>query len=395
VRQLRSERRLRVLTLLDSLRPGGAERLAVNVAARLDRSRFEPTVCVSRRIPWSPLREILQEADVPLVTLNRTHRGALWSWGPFVTMLRRHGIDVLHTHMFGSNVWGTVLGRVAGVPVVVAHEHGWSFEPNGFRYAVDREVIARGADVFIAVSEADRTKMIQVEGVPGRKVRLIRNGIPQLPPPVADLRAELGLGENEPVIGTLTVLRPEKRLDVLVEATALLKETFPDLRTVIAGTGREEEPLRELIRRRGLEETVLLLGFRPNVADVLAAIDVAVFSSDREGSPLAVMEAMTAGTPIVATHVGGIPALVRDEEDALLVPRRDAPAIARAVSRLLGDSQLRTRLGNSAQERQRREFDIQSTVSAFEDLYEQLFAASRRGRGEAANLSGGPGCCRR
>ena len=106
-------RRLRVLTLLDTLRPGGAERVAVTIAARLDRDRFEPIVCASRRVPWSPLAGVLEAADVPTVTLERRHRGALWHWQPLLTLLRREQIDVLHSHMFGSNVWGTVLGRAA------------------------------------------------------------------------------------------------------------------------------------------------------------------------------------------------------------------------------------------------------------------------------------------
>lgn len=376
-------RRLRVLTLLDTVRPGGAERLAVTVTAQLDRDRFDPIVCTSRRDTWSPLHDVLDSADVPLVTLDRSHRAALWSWRALAGILRRRRIDVLHAHMFGSNAWGTVFGRLVHVPVVVAHEHSWSFERNMLRYTVDREVIARGADVLVAVSHEDRARMIQLEGIPSAKVRVIPNRIMPLPPPRFDLRAELGVSEPAPVIGTLTVLRPEKALDVLVEVAGLLTPQFPDLMVLIAGTGPEEERLRSLIRSRGLERTVRLLGFRRDVAAVLAAVDVAIFSSDREGSPLAVLESMAAGKPIVATRVGGIPSLVKHEEHALLAPPRDPPALAHAVARLLQDRELRERLGRNARERQRTEFDIESSVRAVEDLYEQLFAASRRGRREA------------
>jgi glycosyltransferase involved in cell wall biosynthesis len=369
--------------LLDTLRPGGAERLAVTVAAQLDRDRFDPVVCASRRDPWSPLREILDSAGVPVITLDRAHRAAVWSWGSLASTLRRQRIDVLHTHMFGSNVWGTALGRAVRVPVVVAHEHSWSFERNMLRYTLDRDLIARGANVLLAVSQEDRGRMIELEGIPSSKIRVIPNRIMPLPPPRFDLRSELGLRENAPVIGTLTVLRPEKALDVLVDAATLLRPRFPDLVVLIAGTGPEEERLRALIRERGLESTVRLLGFRSNVADVLASIDVAIFSSDREGSPLAVMESMAAAKPIVATRVGGIPALVDDGEHALLTPTRDAQALADAVARLLSDGDLRERLGRNARDRQRREFDIRSTVRAVQDLYEQLFATSRRGRREA------------
>ena len=381
-------RPLRVLTLLDTLRPGGAERVAVTVAAQLDRDRFDPIVCASRRDPWSPLREILDSAGVPVITLDRTRRASVWTWRALAATLHRRRIDILHAHMFGSNVWGTVLGRATRVPVVVAHEHSWSFERNVLRYAFDRDVIARGADVLLAVSREDRARMIGLERIPGSKVRVMPNRIMPLRPADLDLRAELGLRKDAPVIGTLTVLRPEKALDTLVEAAALLVPRFPDLVVLIAGSGPEEERLRSLIRTHELGSTVRLLGFRRNVADVLAAIDVAIFSSDREGSPLAVMESMAAAKPIVATRVGGIPALVDDGEQALLTPPRDAGALAEAVTRLLSDRAFRERLGRNARDRQRRDFDIRSTVRAVEDLYEELFAASRRGRREAQGRIG-------
>jgi len=306
----------------------------------------------------------------------------LWSWRTLAAVLRRRQIDVLHSHMFGSNLWGTTFGRLVGVPVIVAHEHSWSYERNLLRYTIDRELIGRGADALVAVSQEDRARMIQLEGIPSSKVRVIRNCIMPLPPPTVDLRAELGVSQSAPVIGTLTVLRPEKGLDVLVEAAALLTQEFPDLLALIAGAGPEEGRLRSLVRARGLEPTVRLLGFRPDIADVLASLDVAVFSSEREGSPLAVLESMAAGKPIVATRVGGIPALVKHEEHALLAPPREPLALAQEVARLLRDRELGERLGRKARERQQREFDLVSTVRAVEDLYEQLFAVSRRGRRE-------------
>jgi glycosyltransferase involved in cell wall biosynthesis len=377
-------RRLQVLTLLDTLRPGGAERVAATVAARLDRRRFRPIVCVSRRSSGSPLNELLAEAHVPVVALDRAHRGSLSNWRPLVALLRRERIDVLHAHMFGSNAWGTLFARVARVPVVIAHEHGSPMEEDPVRHAIDRELIGRGADVFVAVSQADRARLIEVERIPDRKVRVVPNGIVPLAKPHADVRVELGIPSRAPVIGTLTVLRPEKALNVLVEAAALVARQIPELRVLIAGAGSEEVRLRALIQGRGLEQTVHLLGFRPDVADVLAAVDVAVFSSDREGSPLAVLESMAAGKAIVATSVGGIPALVQNEEHALVVPSGDATALAEAIERLLRDEALRARIGRNAQDRQRREFDVQTMLESLEDLYEQLFATSRRGRHEAS-----------
>jgi glycosyltransferase involved in cell wall biosynthesis len=402
--------RLRVLTLLDTLLTGGAERVAVNIATRLDRERFDPIICVSRQmrraplvqelaaahvpvlplvqelaaahVPVLPLVQELDAAHVPVLPLDRAHRGALWEWAPLVRALRE-STHVVHSHKFGSNVWGALLGALARVPVVIAHEHG--SERDRFHYVVDR-LIGRGVDAFIAVSEAERAHLIEVEGLDPEKVRVIRNGIEKLPPLARDLRRDLGLPRGGPVIGTLAVLRPEKALEVLVKAAALLAPRFSGLRVVIAGAGPEEHRLRLLVHELRLEETVLLIGFRTDIADVLAALDIAVFSSDREGMPLAMIEAMAAGKAIVATRIAGIPELVRDGEEALLVPPRDPAALADAVARLLEDAELRNRLASRAQERQRRELDIRSTVEAFEQLYEELYARSSRGGNRARAL---------
>ena len=225
--------------------------------------------------------------------------------------------------------------------------------------------------------------MVDVEGLDPGKVRVIRNGIERLPEVETDLRRDLGLPDGTPVIGTVAVLRPEKALEILVESAALLIPRYPGLRVLIAGSGPEEVLLRARIDELGLQETVLLLGFRRDVAEVLATLDVAVFSSDREGMPLAVIEAMAAGKAIVATDIPGITELVRDGDEGLLVPSRNPAALAEAVGRLLDDDELRTRLGAAARERQRHELDIQTTVDAFEQLYDELFAKSSRGRRHA------------
>jgi glycosyltransferase involved in cell wall biosynthesis len=132
-----------------------------------------------------------------------------------------------------------------------------------------------------------------------------------------------------------------------------------------------------MVRDRGLEDRVFLLGLRSDVADVLSALDVVAFSSDREGTPLAVMEAMAAAKPIVATRVGGVPDLLEDGVHGLLVPRQDPRALADSIALLLRDERLRSELGRRGQERQRREFDIGVTVRQVEDLYEELIARKR------------------
>jgi glycosyltransferase involved in cell wall biosynthesis len=375
--------RAHVLTLVDHLSTaGGAERLALDIAMRLDRSRFRSTLCVSRFAADTTRADTelellgrVHEAQVGFLALGRRHRADAWPWCRLARYIEDQRVEVLHSHMFGSNVWGTVVGRLAHVPVLVAHEHSWSFAGEPLRRLLDREVIARFSDAFVAVSRADRHAMIEVERIPPERIRFIPNGIaPRAPTPGRDLRAELGLGPG-PLLGAVGSLRPEKRYEVLVEAVVRLRERHSTLRLLIAGGGDERPRLEALIERLGLHEVVLLLGRRNDVPDILAALDVAVSASEREGSPLAIMEYMEAQLPIVATAVGGVPDLIEDGVHGLLVAPGDPMAMAGAIERLLSDPTYAQSLGTRARERRGQEFDLDVMVGNVEALYDELLAA--------------------
>jgi glycosyltransferase involved in cell wall biosynthesis len=382
-----SARRIRVVTVIDILgTQGGAERLAVQIATGLDPERFESTLCASRW-PLPPFladnaeqaREQLADAGVRFLPLGRRGKLDVWVWARLARYLRRERVDVVHSHKFGSNVWGTLTGRLAGVPVVLAHEHTWSYEGEPLRRLLDRELIARGADRFIAVSREDRRRMTSVERIDPSRTMFIPNGVNALAPPNGrDVRAELGIAPGVPVIGTVCVMRPQKALHVLLRAVADLLPRRPALQVLIAGSGPERDSLERLAGELRVADSVRFLGPRADVPNVLRALDVAVSSSDFEGSPLAVMEYMDAARPIVATSVGGVPDLIEPGEHGLLVPRGDHAALARAVDELLDDPERRRSMGERARERRVSEFSVEVLVHRLEDLYVELLA--ERGR---------------
>jgi glycosyltransferase involved in cell wall biosynthesis len=384
----RGVRRLRVLTLIDNPDvTGGGERMAVTIAMRLDPARFERFLCASREVDGQSFAPELEAAGVRMLSLKRRSKTALRAWWPLVELLRRERIDVLHAHKFGSNVWGTVIGRAAGVPVVLAHEQSWAsarFSAAGprFRRFVDRELIGRGSHLFFAVSRADRQRMVDVERVNPRRICVMPNAIPRGNPSGRDVRAELGIPRGSPVVATVCQLRPEKALDLLVEAAGLLRREFPDVRVLIAGDGDEEPRLREQIAAGALEANVVLLGTRRDVPDLLDAADVAVCCSDFEGTPLSVMEYMAAGKPVVATRVGGLPELIEHGVHGLLFERRDAEGLARSIAELVRDPARRREMGERARARQLSEFDLESSVRRLEELYELLYLHTERGRRE-------------
>lgn len=385
-----NQRRIRVVTLVDRLSlNGGAENVALMIATRLDPARYESIVCASRW-PFQARNAdsehavgVISDAGVRLVGLGRRHKHDVWVWLKLYRLLRRERIDVLHSHMFGSNLWGSILGRAARVPVVIAEEHSWSYEGRPLRRLLDRHVIARRVDRMIAVSREDERRMIAVEKIPADRIVLVPNGVTTEHSRATgehDVRAELGIAAEAPVIGIVGGLRAVKSHSLLVRAAATLAGRHPGLKALIVGDGPEREALEALIGELRLRETVLMLGSRTDVPDVLRALDVAVLCSESEGTPISVLEYMAAGLPTVATAVGGVPDLVQDGVHGLLVPPGDAQALASAISTLLDDPAGASEMGRLARERQQAQFSVTHMIERLEELYTELL----RRRGIAA-----------
>jgi glycosyltransferase involved in cell wall biosynthesis len=367
--------RTRVLMLVDSLYPGGAERFLVGLAVSLPRDRYEVTVCATRRHE-GPLVAELEEAGVRYLTLDRSGKFDVAPFRRLARLLREERFHIVHTHKFGSNLWGTIFGTLVSVPVVVAHEQTWSYEGQPLRRFLDGRVIGRLADVMVAVSTRDRERMTSVERIPPHKTTYIPNAfMPRVgEAPEGDLRAELGIAPDAPVAGTMCVLRPQKAIDVLLDAFAVVAERVPAAHLVIAGYGPKAEEWQAYAHSIGLPpERVHWLGMRSDGPVVLEGLDVAVMSSDFEGTPLFAFECMAARTPMVATDVGGFRDIFTSGESALLVPPRDPQAMAGALEALLTDAERRRAMADTALVRL-DDFTVERAVERVSELYEALLA---------------------
>jgi glycosyltransferase involved in cell wall biosynthesis len=365
-----SLRRLRVLAVLDSpTDQGGAERFALGLVSHLPRDRFEPWVC-STRFATPEASEALADAGVSHISLRRTGKLDVYRLGGLAMLLKQGRFDVVHAHMFGSNVWGTVLGKLCGVPVIIAHEHNWSYTGELMRRMIDRHVIARYATRFVA--ESNRTRMIELEGIPAEKVLVLPTAyIPHRVTDPTDIRAELGLPSDARIIGVAATLRVEKALEVMINALAQVVQQFPNTHLVIAGDGPQRGLLESEAASTGMTGHVHFLGERRDVTPILENVNVGALSSDWEGMPLFVLECMTTRTPVVATNVGGLPEVVEHDRTGLLVPPRNPTALAEAISALLADPERGRRLADAAAERM-RDYTIQTVAERFGRLYEQL-----------------------
>jgi glycosyltransferase involved in cell wall biosynthesis len=368
----------KVLMLVDSLYAGGAERFLVGLATNLPPDRYEVTVCATRRHA-GPLADELVAAGIRYETLGRSGRFDIVPFKRLTHLLREERYEILHAHKFGSNLWGTVFGRLTRTPVVVAHEQTWSYEGQPVRRFLDGWVIGRWADAMVAVSTRDQERMTAVEGVPADKTRYIPNAFmpPVGDPPTGDLRAELGIEPDAPVAGLLAVHRPQKALDVLIDAYAIVAERLPEAHFVIGGSGPMTEEWQEHARARGLDGRVHWIGMRSDGPVVLAGLDVATMSSDFEGTPLFAFECMAARTPVVATDVGGFRDIFENGVSAMLVPPRDPAALADALEPLLRSPERRAAVADAAHARL-VDFSMERAVERVSGLYEELLARRRR-----------------
>lgn len=369
-------RRLRVLFLIDRVGDtGGAERAAWALAMHLPRDRFEVWMCSTRHAHPVAVAA-LTESGVRHVNIGRRSKWDVHRLAALVALVRRERFDILHAHMFGSNLWGTLIGRACGVPVLLAHEHTWSYRGNPLRKWLDGRVIGRLATRFIAVSSLDAERMVSVEHVPAEKVVMIPNAYVPRPGSVGgDLRQELEIADDTPLVAAVSLLRPQKALSVLLDAFPRVLEAVPDAHLIIAGEGPCRGELEQQTRELGLTDKVHFLGRRRDVDAILSAADVAAMSSDFEGTPLVTYECMANRTPLVATAVGGLLDIIEDGRTGMLVAPRDPSALAAALINLLTDPVRRERIAAAAAERL-EDFTLEAAVRRYARLYVTLATES-------------------
>ena len=357
-----------VTTLVDSLVSGGAERVAVELACALDRSRFAPHVIVTR--DDGPLRSLLDDADVPCTMLGRRGMLDLRPWLRAHRQLRGAHGGILHAHKFGSNAWGALLARAAGVPLVV-HEHNFSATPSRLRSVIDRRWISTRAARVLCVSESVAA-VERSNGVPESLIEVVDNGV-RLDAAWSrtDARAALGLADGPFTIGIVGRLRPEKAHEVLIESVSRLVAAGRDVQLCIVGDGPRRAELAALVTRFGLDAMVTWAGERSDAATLAAAFDAAVICSHWEGLPLAALEAMAAGVPLVASNVGGLPSLLAGRA-GLLVPPADPPALQDALASLIDDPSERDRIGAAGRERIASAYSFAGMVERIESIYEDI-----------------------
>ena len=362
---------------------GGAEEHILTLLQGLDRKVFRlylvcpPALC---RLYGGDI-----PGDVTVIPLLFDKPLQLFAALRFAFLLRRHRIDVLHSHLFCSSMYASPLGWLCRIPLIVETPHVRESWRRGIKrfYSIDR-LVTRCIDRLIAVSKSNAEYLIRDKKLPAAKVKTIQNGIDltrfTARRPAADLRRSLGFDDDALILVAGARLEPQKGHSVLLQAMHRIVKDCPQARLICVGEGSCREELETLASSLGLNQFVRFVGYQPNMPKWLALADITVLSSFFEGLPLIAIEALAAGRPMVATDVDGTAEVVVNGKTGLTVPPGDADALAGAILRLLHDPALRAEFGRAGRCWVEEHFDRQIQISRTEALYLQVLGKEEHTR---------------
>jgi glycosyltransferase involved in cell wall biosynthesis len=363
----------RVLFLIKGLAHGGAEQLLLNGIRYHDVSRFD--YMVAYLLPSkNSLVEDLKAAGLPVFCL-RGERGTGWV-GRLRRLVEKQQIDLVHSHSPYAAV-GARLGLKRHSPRHVHTEHSaWEGHHIATRWA--NLLTLNRSDHIFAVSQHVRKSIRYppaLRFLPMPPIETLYHGIDLSSVRASGgpngIRREFGVAPGAPLIGSVSNFAPNKGQVYLLEALQRVRQAMPDVRAILVGQGPLESHLRQVVRRLGLGETVIFAGYRPDAPRIASAFDVFVLSSVNEGLSIALIEAMAQARPSVVTNAGGLPEVLRDGVEGLVVPIRDTRALAGGILALLGNPDLRNRMGEAAR-RRAQQFDISRAIHRMEEVYAEL-----------------------
>ncbi len=366
-------RRLSVMFVVTTLDLGGAETLLDNLVRRLDPEHFAAGVCCTKT--RGPIGECLAESyPVHEYRLKRKWDLRVVAW--MKRRLREQGTDIVVTVGAGDKMfWGRLAARLAKVPVVISalHTTGW---PDSIGRL--NRLLTPLNDAFVGVAPAHALHLVEQERLPANKVFVIPNGIDAqaFQPRDADerLRASFGISAAAPVAGIVARLGVEKNHEMFLRVAQRIRARLPGAHFLVIGDGPRRKELEALASAMRIGDCVHFTGARRDVPQLLSLLDVFLLTSLNEASPVSVLEAMSSGTPVVATDVGSVSETVIDGQVGYLVPPNDDVAMSERAIRLLADEGARAAMGQAARKQAVSRWSVANMVQGYEQLMLRLWS---------------------
>lgn len=372
-------RRYRVLHVIDSLGLGGAQSVLINLLHYADRSLFELDVATmsGRGVHWDRVKAL----GVPVRSLSFSRFVPVYVPSMIMMCLKRR-YDIVHTHLIGANVIAKPLAALCGVKIRINHDHCNDKASDPKRWVPIADKISnRLSTHVIAVSQSTRDYLVEHERMPPDRVTTIHNGIDlEVFHPCreqhAAARQHLGLPPDAFIVAGIGRLSYQKNFSLFIDVAAAVVAQRPAAYFVIAGTGPEEQQLRDHAARLGIDQRVRFLGYVDDMPNFYPAVDALLLTSRYEGLPITILEAMATGTPIVSSMLDGVAEILRDGEDGALVLPTDIDGFVRRVCELIDRPDIVTRRSVAGLNKVQTGFSAQSVARAVEDVYRKCLGLS-------------------
>jgi glycosyltransferase involved in cell wall biosynthesis len=372
-----SERPIPLMLFSNATVRAGAEEVVLHLLRGLDRNLFRLHLACPPQLAGLLEADLPRDVELSLLSLDylSDFRGAY----TMAQCLRRHNIQILHSHMFRASLFASPIARLLGVPVILDTAHGREFWRTGWKasFAIDR-FVARQVHYSTAVSDATARYLIDQKRIPAGKVKVIRNGVelrshPRTPELQSTLKRSLNVREDCPLLIVIGRLEPQKGHRFLLEAMPSIRQQFPTVQLVCLGEGSLRRELERMVDTLQLAGSIRFLGYDPDVSRWFAGADLSILPSLYEGLPMAALESLAAECPIVATAVDGTPEIVVHEKTGLLVPPRDPQQLANAVLQMLHHPERARKMAARGRKHVLEEFSVQQMVHRTEILYLQAW----------------------
>lgn len=367
-------RQLSVVHIVEDLKTGGLERVLATIVEGLDRERYAVSVwCISR---GGAVADELQAKGIDVYIAGMRHSRDLRTFAALCRHLRDRHVDILHAHGYTATTLGRLSGLIAGVPILFVHQHSNYVNYNRKQLLVER-IFGSFTDKVVCCSNAVAEFVVRSEKIAPHKVVTVYNGINALPVEAGGVPAGTDIASGTTVVGCVASLTPHKGHRYLLEAAKIVLDRVPGTRFLLVGDGPLRGELEQYAAQLGISSNVRFTGQQLSVGPLLSGMDVVVLPSDeREGLGIALIEAMAMGKPVIGTSIGGIPEVVQDRMNGLIVPPKDVAALASAICLIITDRPLARRMGENGRAAFETKFTSQQMIAQIDRLYQE--AANRK-----------------